>query len=144
MNDRKRGKFTLQSAVMLAIFIVMAVIILTPFISIFLASLRPGREIMRQGIGLNLDASVMSADNYLFLFTGDTPYFTWFKNSLIITAAQTVLTLVVSAFVGYIYRLGWEQANFGYGSAIGLTLLAIVLTVTLIQLKFAGLFKKDA
>ncbi len=46
--------------------------------------------------------------------------------------------------VGYIYRLGWEQANFGYGSAIGLTLLVLVLTVTLIQLKFAGLFKKDA
>lgn len=44
--------------------------------------------------------------------------------------------------VGYIYRLGWEQANFGYGSAIGLTLLVLVLTVNLIQLKFAGLFKK--
>ncbi len=46
--------------------------------------------------------------------------------------------------VGYIYRLGWEQANFGYGSAIGLTLLLLVLTVNLIQLKFAGLFNKDA
>ncbi len=46
--------------------------------------------------------------------------------------------------IGYLYRLGWEQANFGYGSAIGLTLLALVLTINLIQLKFAGLFKKDA
>ncbi len=46
--------------------------------------------------------------------------------------------------IGYLYRLGWEQANFGYGSAIGLTLLALVLTVNLIQLKFAGIFKKGA
>ncbi len=101
MDEQNRGKFPLQSAVMLLLFVVMAIIILTPFISIFLASLRPGREIMRQGIGLNLDTSVMSLDNYFFLFTGNTPYFTWFRNSVILTAAQTLLTLVVSAFVGY-------------------------------------------
>ena len=45
--------------------------------------------------------------------------------------------------IGYLYRLGWEQANLGYGSAIGLTLLVLTLSVNLIQLKFAGLFKKD-
>lgn len=45
--------------------------------------------------------------------------------------------------IGYLYRLGWEQANLGYGSAIGLTLLVLTLGVNLIQLKFAGLFKKD-
>ena len=44
--------------------------------------------------------------------------------------------------VGYLYRLGWEQANIGYGSAIGLTMLAITLGINAIQLKFAGLFKK--
>ena len=31
--------------------------------------------------------------------------------------------------VGYLYRLGWEQANIGYGSAIGLTLLVITLAL---------------
>ncbi len=44
--------------------------------------------------------------------------------------------------IGYLYRLGWEQANIGYGSAIGLTMLAITLGINAIQLKFAGLFKK--
>ena len=44
--------------------------------------------------------------------------------------------------VGYLYRLGWEQANIGYGSAIGLTLLVITLGVNVIMLKYAGLFKK--
>ena len=43
--------------------------------------------------------------------------------------------------VGYLYRLGWEQAN-RYGSAIGLTLLVITLGVNVIMLKYAGLFKK--
>lgn len=44
--------------------------------------------------------------------------------------------------VGYLYRLGWEQANIGYGSAIGLSMLAITLGINVIMLKFAGLFKK--
>ncbi len=44
--------------------------------------------------------------------------------------------------VGYLYRLGWEQANIGYGSAIGLTLLVITLGVNAVMLKYAGLFKK--
>ncbi len=44
--------------------------------------------------------------------------------------------------VGYLYRLGWEQANIGYGSAIGLSMLAITLGINIILLKFAGLFKK--
>ncbi len=44
--------------------------------------------------------------------------------------------------VGYLYRLGWEQANIGYGSAIGLTMLAITLGINVILLKYAGLFKK--
>jgi len=44
--------------------------------------------------------------------------------------------------VGYLYRLGWEQANIGYGSAIGLTSLIITLGINIIMLKYAGLFKK--
>lgn len=101
MRTKRCVKFTPQAGIMLILFIIMAVIILTPFVSIFLASLRPGKELMRQGLGLNLDTSVMSFNNYAYLFSGETAYFTWYKNSLILTAVQTVLTLFVSAFVGY-------------------------------------------
>jgi len=45
--------------------------------------------------------------------------------------------------VGYLYRVGWEQANIGYGSAIGLTLLIFTLVVNIIMLKYAGLFKRE-
>jgi arabinosaccharide transport system permease protein len=45
--------------------------------------------------------------------------------------------------VGYLYRVGWEQANIGYGSAIGLCLLVITVGISTILLKSAGLFKKE-
>ena len=44
------------------------------------------------------------------------------------------------AIIGYLYRLGWEQANIGYGSAIGLILLVITLSINFIMLKYAGTF----
>ena len=53
---------------------------------------------MRQGLGLNLDTSVMTFNNYIYLFSGESDYFIWYKNSLLITAVQTVLTLFVSLF----------------------------------------------
>lgn len=45
--------------------------------------------------------------------------------------------------VGYLYRSGWEQFNLGMGAAVGVILLLITLIVTVIQLKFFGLFKKE-
>lgn len=121
--SKKHSKFTPQSGIMLIMFIVMAVITLTPFISIFLASLRPGQEIMRQGIGLNIDTSIMSFKNYAFLFSGDTPYFTWFLNSVIITVVQTALTLIVSASVGY----GFAMYDFKFKNLLFMCVLIIMM-----------------
>lgn len=45
--------------------------------------------------------------------------------------------------VGYLYRLGWEQANIGFGAAVGLTLLIATLGINLFQLKLSGFFKKE-
>ncbi len=45
--------------------------------------------------------------------------------------------------VGYLYRLGWEQANFGFGCAVGICLLVATLTINLVQLKISGFFKKE-
>jgi arabinosaccharide transport system permease protein len=121
--SKRRLKIASQSATMLILFTVMAIVTLTPFISIFLASLRPGQEIMRQGIGLNIDTSIMSFKNYSFLFSGETSYFTWFKNSLIITAIQTVLTLIVSAFVGY----GFAMYDFKFKNLLFMCVLIIMM-----------------
>lgn len=45
--------------------------------------------------------------------------------------------------VGYLYRLGWEQNNIGFGAAVGLTLLVVTLIINLIQLRASGFFRKD-
>lgn len=45
--------------------------------------------------------------------------------------------------LGYIYRSGIEKNELGFGSSIGLTLLAIMMIINIIQLKFFGMFKKE-
>ncbi len=114
--------FSVSGLSMNVLFLVMAIIMLIPFISIFLASLRPGTEIMRQGIGLNVDTSTMSLDNYKYLFTDDR-FFTWFFNSVLVTAIQTILTLFVSAFVGY----GFAMYEFKFKNTLFICVLFIMM-----------------
>jgi arabinosaccharide transport system permease protein len=45
--------------------------------------------------------------------------------------------------VGYIYRQGFEFNDMGFGAAIGVALLVIVLVINLFQLKFTGTFKQE-
>jgi arabinosaccharide transport system permease protein len=49
-----------------------------------------------------------------------------------------------TTIVGYLYRKGFEENNMGYGSTVGIVLLAIVMVVNLIQLAANGMFKKEA
>ncbi len=118
--------------VMLLIMIVILVITLLPFISIFLASFRPGREIMRQGLGLNLNFSEMNLDNYKMLFSAESQnYFSYFANSLKLTFLQTVLTLLFSSFVAY----GFAMYNFrGKTLFFGLVLLMMTTPVEILML----------
>lgn len=46
--------------------------------------------------------------------------------------------------VGYMYMMGFYKNNMGLASAVGLSLLAMVLIVNLIQLFLMGFFKKEA
>jgi len=45
--------------------------------------------------------------------------------------------------VGYLYQVGISKANMGMASAVGLTLLVLVLVVNLIQLVLMGFFRKE-
>lgn len=82
-------------------FTIVCVLILIPFYAIAIGAFKPGKELVRQGLNLSFDLSVMSFDNFAFLFTGDHAYFTWFFNSLLLTVVQVVFTLLVSATVAY-------------------------------------------
>lgn len=45
--------------------------------------------------------------------------------------------------VRYIYQQAFQRNDLGMGSAIGVVLLLIILTINLIQLRYFGLFKKE-
>lgn len=86
---------------LLIVFSILFVLIMLPFYAITLASFKPGEDLIRYGLNLRFDLSVMSFDNFKFLFTGDHSYFLWFRNSMILSTVQVALTLFVSAFVAY-------------------------------------------
>ncbi len=82
-------------------FIILGLLVIFPFITTILASFRPGQELIRYGLSLRIDFSVMSLDNYQFLFSGNHSYFLWFKNSLVLTTLTVLLTLIACYFVAY-------------------------------------------
>lgn len=45
--------------------------------------------------------------------------------------------------VGYLYRTGLERFELGFGSAIGISLLVFTFLITVIQLGFFGMFRKE-
>ncbi len=103
-------------------FLVIALLVLLPFYAIALATFKPGEDLIRYGLNLKFDLSVMSFDNYYFLFTGSHDYFLWFRNSLLLTIVQVVLTLLVSSFVAY----GFAAYDFK-----GKTFLFILVLMTM-------------
>ncbi len=72
-----------------------AVVALFPFFALLLASFKPSTELLRYGLNLKLQAHLLSFKNYIYLFQEGAKYLTWYKNSLIITAVGTVLSLLV-------------------------------------------------
>lgn len=79
-----------------------AMVALFPFAALLLASFKPANELMRFGLNLQLDPEEMNLQNYLYLFTKEGKiYWTWYKNSLLITLLFTLITLFLSSMVGY-------------------------------------------
>lgn len=114
MNKKSR----LLSVIATIFFACLGSLILFPVFAGLLASFRPGRELIRRGLSLNLDVSTMKLDNYIYLFSGNTDslkYFMWFKNSMILTLITVVLTLIICYFVAYgltMYDYKWKNFLF--------------------------------
>lgn len=101
MNINKKK---LLSAVSTAAFAFLSLLVLFPVLAGFLASFRPGRELIRRGLSINLDFSTMSFNNYTYLFSWNADskkYFMWFKNSMVLTLISVILTLIICYFVAY-------------------------------------------
>ncbi|NLN42093.1 MAG: carbohydrate ABC transporter permease [Clostridiales bacterium] len=123
MQNTKRT-IKAKDILLLLVLILASLIILSPFLFMLISSFKPGRELMRYGINLNIDLDVMSFDNYALLATDKNgAYLHWYKNSLIITAMHTVLALFLTSMVGY----GLAVYNFKGRNLIFLTVLAVMM-----------------
>ena len=98
---QEKRKWTPASFVILFIFILAAVFCLFPLYAMIVASFKPGSYLVRYGLNVDWDFSVMNLDNYIFLFSGQSNYFVWYKNSIIVTFMHITLCLLTSSMVGY-------------------------------------------
>lgn len=96
----KKRKEKIYSVCMVVFFTILSVLMLIPIWAIFIGSFEDGTELLRNGLNLKIDFSKMNLDNWKMLFT-EARYFVWFRNSILLTVVQVVLTLAISAFVGY-------------------------------------------
>jgi arabinosaccharide transport system permease protein len=108
VSTHKPGERKITGILLILFFILLCGLFLLPFISILLTSFKDSSTIIRNGFNLQISAQTFTLKNYEYLFTGDHDYFSWFGNSLFVTLVQTVLTLFISAWVGY----GFAFYNF--------------------------------
>ncbi|CUN27020.1 Inner membrane ABC transporter permease protein ycjP [Dorea longicatena] len=101
MGEKRKNKDRLCTILMIVFFSILAILVILPIYTIFLASFKPGGDLLQYGLNLGIDWSRMSLDNYVLLFTGQHDYWRWFFNSITLTVVTVVATLLVSAFVGY-------------------------------------------
>jgi len=102
------------------------VVTLIPFWAIFVGTFQDGTMLMRNGLNLGLDLSTASLRNFRMLFTDSGQYFTWFRNSVLVTFLQTAFTLMVSSFVAY----GFAKYNFRFKMPL-FVIVVLLMTVPL-------------
>jgi arabinosaccharide transport system permease protein len=112
-SRRKPGEHRITGILLFLFFTVLSVIVLIPFASIIITSLKDSANLIKDGFNLKINADTFTLENYKYLFTGKHDYFIWFKNSIFITVVQTVLTLFISAWVGYGFAIyNFKGKNF--------------------------------
>lgn len=87
------------------LFTVVVVIFLVPLALLFVSSLRPGSDLMRNGLNFDIDWPTANFNNYRLLFSGANNYFLWYRNSLVLTVSQVIITLFLSSCVGYSFAM---------------------------------------
>lgn len=108
-SGKKIGVSPIGQIFATGVFVILCLFIGFPLFAGLLASFRPGRELVQNGLALNLDFRTMSLKNYAYLFglsgkeskIDSAKYFMWYRNSLILTLLTVVLTLLVCYFIAY-------------------------------------------
>ncbi|MDU4883358.1 carbohydrate ABC transporter permease [uncultured Clostridium sp.] len=119
---RNKKRLALQVLVF-TLFLILSCIVIIPFYILVISSFKPGNDLIRYGINLKIELDKMSLDNFIFLFTGDHQYFTWFFNSLFLTAVSVIITLFVCAAVGY----GFSMYDFKFKNFLFICVLFVMM-----------------
>jgi len=123
--NRSIKKRTVTAAFYL-IFTLLAAGIFLPIWVLFIASFKPGGDLLQYGLNLDLNISRMNLDNYILLFSGQHEYWRWFFNSIILTVITVSGTLLISSFVGY----GFAAYDFK-GKKFLFVLVLLILSIPL-------------
>lgn len=129
------GKMFICRMSIFVLFMLVTVFCLFPLYALFIASLKPGSELMRFGLNVNWDLNIMSFKNYIYLFKGETYYFTWYKNSIIITILHTALSMLFSSMVGY------SLAMYNYKLRNVLFSMVLIVMMVPIEILILALYK---
>ncbi len=112
----QRSSFKLAPLISWSVLLFFGIFTLAPFYFMIVSSFKSGTELVRNGINLSLDPAVMTFQNYLYLVTEkESIYLHWYKNSVLITFIQTMVSVFLSALVGYglaIYRFKGRNLIF--------------------------------
>ncbi|MDO4548409.1 MAG: carbohydrate ABC transporter permease [Clostridia bacterium] len=132
---KEKRKFTWISFIILVVFILAAAFCLFPLYAMIVASFKPGSYLVRYGLNVDWDFSVMNFDNYIYLFTGDSNYFTWYKNSIIVTFMQVSMCLFFTSMVGY------SLAMYRYKGRNGLFVMVMMVMMVPVEILLLGLYQ---
>ena len=131
MNHTNGISLAIQRLLLILLFVLFGVFALFPIIVLFIASLKPAKELMRYGLNLDIDWDIVSFNNYASLISENSLYLTWYGNSMLITAIFTVLCLFVSSLIGY----GIAMYKFRFRNLIfGLVLITMMIPIEIIML----------
>ena len=95
----------IATVLLILFFILVVAITLMPLFLLLCSSFRPGSDLMRYGLNFDIDLANANLDNYKLLFSGENAYFSWYKNSLLVTVIQVVLALTLNSCVGYAFAM---------------------------------------
>ncbi len=118
----------------LAMFTVLALLVLYPLVAALLASFRPGQELVRYGLNFNPDPKGLTLNNYIYLFTQKAlkdgqwvkiphRYFIWYMNSFKVT----ILSVSLGLFFCYCVAYGLSMYNFKLRNTLFFIVIATMM-----------------
>jgi arabinosaccharide transport system permease protein len=96
-SSRSKLKGTTATIFIYLVLALVCIFALIPFYFMLVSSAKSGMELVRNGINIDLPISKLTLNGYQSLFTNrDGIYFSWYKNSLVITFFQVICSIFLA------------------------------------------------